>query len=402
MKIVVIGAGASGIVASLYASKKGKVILIEKNNVVGKKILVTGNGKCNYFNDDFKSTHYNSSPFISKLITSSNKKVLTDFFNSIGIVGKVNNGYYYPMSEQAVSIQNIFKKELINNKVDIKLNTEVKDIIKEKDGFTVVTNNGVIKADKVIFSAGSKALYDTKVEDNNYKLLKKLGHTIIEVKPGLSKLYTDISFSDVSGVRVNASLALFDKNKYIKKEEGELLLTGKGLSGICTMQLSNYANRLSNPIILINFLDKLGINNPIKFEEYFNKRNESLKGRTISEIFDTILNYKLSNFLIKKSNISLDKKYNDLSKDELDKLINNFINFKVKIVGYSDFKESQICLGGVSLDEVNPDTMESRKVKDLYITGEILDVNGDCGGYNLAFAFLSGIIAGIAAGDKND
>ena len=394
MKVIVIGGGASGLVSSIIASKNNDVTILEKNSSLGKKILVTGNGKCNYFNSDFNTSHYTNK---LDIINDENIDKIYNFFDEIGIVSRINNGYYYPMSNQAVSIVSSLVTEVNNHNIKVVLNTIVNDIKKENNKFIINTNNGIYTCDKVIYAVGSKAMYDTDIESNNYKILENLGHKITPLYPGLSKLKTNINFKELAGVRNDSLLSLYIDNVLIKEEVGELLFNENGLSGICVMQLSNYANKSvkdSNVVIKINFLNKLNINTYEECKEFLTKRNNKLPNRTLSLLFDTVLNYKLSNFIIKYSNLKLDNYLDKLDNKELDNLINNLINFEVKITGYSNFKESQIVVGGVPLNEINLNTMESRIIDGLYITGEILDVNGDCGGYNLGFAWLSGIIAG--------
>lgn len=394
MKVIVIGGGASGLVSSIIASKNNDVTILEKNSSLGKKILVTGNGKCNYFNSDFNTSHYTNK---LDIINDENIDKIYNFFDEIGIVSRINNGYYYPMSNQAVSIVSSLVTEVNNHNIKVVLNTVVNDIKKENNKFIINTNNGIYTCDKVIYAVGSKAMYDTDIESNNYKILENLGHKITPLYPGLSKLKTNISFKELAGVRNDSLLSLYIDNVLIKEEVGELLFNENGLSGICIMQLSNYANKSikdSEVVVKINFLNKLNINTYEECKEFLTKRNSKLPNRTLSLLFDTVLNYKLSNFIIKYSNLKLDNYLDKLDNKELDNLINNLINFDVKITGYSNFKESQIVVGGVPLNEINLNTMESRIVDGLYITGEILDVNGDCGGYNLGFAWLSGIIAG--------
>ncbi len=394
MKVIVIGGGASGLVSSIIASKNNDVTILEKNSSLGKKILVTGNGKCNYFNSDFNTSHYTNK---LDIINDENIDKIYNFFDEIGIVSRINNGYYYPMSNQAVSIVSSLVTEVNNHNIKVVLNTVVNDIRKENNKFIINTNNGIYTCDKVIYAVGSKAMYDTDIESNNYKILENLGHKITPLYPGLSKLKTNINFKELAGVRNDSLLSLYIDNVLIKEEVGELLFNENGLSGICVMQLSNYANKSikdSEVVVKINFLNKLNINTYDECKEFLTKRNNKLPNRTLSLLFDTVLNYKLSNFIIKYSNLKLDNYLDKLDNKELDNLINNLINFEVKITGCSNFKESQIVVGGVPLNEINLNTMESRIVDGLYITGEILDVNGDCGGYNLGFAWLSGIIAG--------
>lgn len=410
-KVIVIGGGASGLTASIYAKENGcDVTIIEKNNTLGKKILVTGNGRCNYFNEEFNISHFNSDNInlLNDIINEKNVNKVKEFFNKLGIISKVKDGYYYPYSNQAVSIQNSLITEIENKKINTILNTTVLNIEYENDNYIVETDNGIFKCDAVVIATGSKALYNTEKEDIGYKILKKLGHKIVPVLPGLVQLKGKANyFKEWNGIRCDAKISLYDNDNLIKSEVGELQLTNYGISGICTLQLSNYAVKLLNQNkkthVIINFLSFLNINTKEDFINYFNKRNNNLDNRNISELFDTILNYKLSNLILKLSKIDLNKKYDDLNDFELNNLINNMINFKLEIIDYNSYKEAQICLGGVSLEDIELTKMESKKMKNLYVSGEVLDVAGDCGGYNLGFAWLSGILVGEALKEvKND
>jgi predicted Rossmann fold flavoprotein len=399
-KVYVIGGGASGLIAALKASKDNDVTILEKNNTLGKKILITGNGKCNYFNDDFTSAHYesNNKELIDEIINTNNKEKLTNLFNELGFVPKIKNGYYYPYSNQAVSIQNVLLNNIKNSNINVLLNTNVLDINYQDNKYYIKTNSETLVGDVLILASGSYAYYNTGLESISYNTLKKFNHNIIKILPGLTKLKLEGNFyKDLDGIRCDARLKLHT-DKFIKEEVGELQFTDYGISGICTMQLSNYAVRILeenvSTYITINFLNFLNINTFEEFDNYFNNRSNLLRTNNISELFDTILNYKIINTILKLSKIDSHKKYNELSNNELTNLYNNLINLDVKVIDYTSFKESQICTGGLDISEVNLKTMESNIQKDLYIIGEVLDLAGDCGGYNLSIAFLTGLLAG--------
>lgn len=399
-RVYVIGGGASGLIAALKASKNNDVTILEKNSTLGKKILITGNGKCNYFNDDFTGIHYesNNRELIDEIINENNKGKLINLFNELGFVPRIKNGYYYPYSNQAVSIQNILISKIKNSNVNVLLNINVLDIDYKDNKYYIKTNKDTFVADVLILATGSYAYYDTGLEDIGYNTLRKFDHNIIKVLPGLTKLKLEGNFyKDLNGIRCDVKLKL-NVDKLIKEEIGELLFTDTGISGICTMQLSNYAVRLldenKNPYIIINFLDFLNINTFDEFNNYFYNRSNLLKDSNISELFDTILNYKLINTILKLSKIDSHKKYSELSKNEITTLYNNLVNLNVKVIGYASFKEAQICTGGLDISEVDLKTMESKRQKNLYIVGELLDLAGDCGGYNLSLAFLTGLLAG--------
>ena len=381
-KIVIIGGGPSGIVCALHAKRKNnEVIILEKNKELLKKLLITGNGKCNYFNDEIILDNYESSnkEQLEDIITNDNIDKVRDFFDKIGIVPKIKNGYWYPYSNQATTIKEQLELELRNKNIKVYLDSEVKSVTKEKNKFIIKYNDEVIKCDVVVVSTGSKAYPKTGSDGFGYDLLKYFGHTIIKPLPALVQLETKNKYKDWSGVRTDVELELFEDDKYISKEKGELQLTEYGISGICVFNLSNKLVRgLDNgkkEVIKINFVPF--ITNPISIWLYnYNKKNEN---KTIKELLEGFLNNKMKI-----------------------KLINSLRFFKMEIKDTKGFDNSQICNGGVNLLEINTNTFESLKVKGLYIVGELLDINGNCGGYNLINCWISGILSGTNIGDKND
>ena len=399
-KVVIIGGGASGLVAAINASKNNEVILLEKNNNCGKKILITGNGKCNYFNEDFTINHYNCSnmDILSNIITDENKKRVLSFFNNIGIEPKIKDGYYYPFSNQAVTIQNGLVLEAKNNNVKIMNNLKVNDI--KYDGkFKVITDKSVIICDKVVLATGSKAASITGSDGFGYNIAKNFGHTINKVLPALVQIKLDEKYlKDWAGIRTDVIVSLYEDNKKVKEEYGEIQLTNYGLSGICVFQLSGFVSKAleknKKVEIEINFLPYLEENNVEELINYIEKRNKNIPQRNIVELFEGMLNYKLIRVILKKIGIKDYNSWDDLSNKEKETLVSNLISFKVKVCGTNDFENAQVCTGGVPLSEINIETMESLKQNNLYIIGELLDVDGNCGGYNLAFAWLSGIIVG--------
>lgn len=400
--IVIIGGGASGLVAAITAAKKGKqVLLLEKNNICGKKILVTGNGRCNYFNEEQNIIHYRSKnkEKLEKVITKSNTDKVLEFFTKLGIEPKIKNGYYYPFSNQATSIQNALISELKNLNVEVRNNIEVQKIIKEENYFKIITEKEIFFTEKIILATGSKASPKTGSDGIGYTICKELGHKIIKPLPALVQLRgNEKYFKDWNGIRADVSTQLYEDNEKIAEEIGEIQLTDYGISGICVMNLSGRVARglaeRKKEVVKINFLNGLNIYTKEQCYNFINKRNSLLFNRTIIELLEGILNYKLINVLLKKSNINNKKTWNDLSEIEKELLVSNIIELEIDIFDTNSFDKSQVCSGGIALDEMNINTMESNIINGLYIVGELLDVDGDCGGYNLTWAWLSGIIAG--------
>lgn len=410
MRVLIVGGGASGMVCAIYAANNSnEVILIDKNNNLGKKILMTGNGKCNYWNKDISINHYNSSnlDILDKIISDENKLEIDNFFGRLGIVPKVRDNYCYPASNQATSIQTALILECQLRGVKIFNNEEVISIIKDGDCFEVVTSNRKIIVDKVVLATGSKACPKTGSDGFGYKIAKSLGHSIVKPLPALVQLKLDCSFmKEWQGIRSDVSVKLYENNKLIKQECGEIQLTDYGVSGICVFQLSSLVARgLYNDNkeeIEINFLNSLGINDEDEFVSLFNDRNKKVLGRDISQLLDGILNYKLINLILKISRISRDSKWDNISLDNKRELGKNLTKLRLSVIDTNGFDSAQVCSGGVDLKEVNPITMESLLVDGLYIVGELLDVDGECGGFNLGFAWISGYLAGKSLGDMND
>ncbi len=400
MDIVIIGGGASGLTAAIFASrnKNNNITLIERNNILGKKILATGNGKCNYYNSEQDLSHYHSENpnLIEKIITKENIQEVNNFFNYLGIIPKIKNGYYYPFSNQATTIRNVLVNEL--NKPNIKIvdNTKVTSIKKENNKFIIKTATTSFISDKVIISTGSKASPKTGSDGIGYDLVKEFNHTIIKPLPALVQLKAKENYlKEWTGIRTDVNVSLYINDKFIKDEQGEIQLTNYGVSGICIFNLSRFVSRALND----NKDVKLSINF-VPFTSNIEETLNNFNNKTIKNLLDGILNSKLVDIIIKLSSINPNKKYSELSQKEKLNLINNLTNLTLNITGTNSFDECQVTTGGVPLTEINLNTMESLKEKGLFITGELLDVDGDCGGYNLTFAWITGILAGRS--DLND
>lgn len=405
MRVGVIGAGASGLVAAINAKNEhNEVVIFERNKECGKKLLVTGAGRCNYFNEDQSLYHYQSSNenLISKVINEQNNDKVIDFFNKLGIIPKIKNGYYYPFSNQAVTIRSALTAELSRKKIKVKTNFMVKNIKVNKDKFVVSSDNEEAILDKLIIATGSCASPKTGSDGMGYTFLEKLGHQIITPLPSLVQLKVkDDDFKIWAGVRTEAKVTLYENGNKLREEHGELQLTNYGLSGICIFNLSNLVSRgLHNnkqEQIFINFLPFLE-----KDETTWFTKQTKLTNKDIKNLLLSILNQKIVEVILKKSKLQESKLFTELTEEEQNILILYCTKFKTNIISTNSFNEAQVCSGGVKLSEINLETMESKVVKGLYITGEVLDITGDCGGYNLGVAWITGITAGEAAGGNVD
>ena len=385
-KVIVIGAGASGFVSAIEARKNNnEVIILERNSKCGKKLLLTGNGKCNYTNTNQSLDNYHSNhpELLKKVINDKNINELNNFFTSIGIIPRIKNNLCYPYSNQAISIESSLELEARLLGVKIINDFLVTKITKKNNQFII---NNLYKCDSLIIASGSNAYPKTGSDGFGYEIASYFNHNIVKVLPSLCPLKSKIKYN-WDGIRVEAKISINDKI-----EVGELQLTDYGVSGICIFNLSYYvAKKLEQHekvSLKIDFLKDIDLT-----ENYINDRQKLLKNRNISQLFDGLLNYKLVNVILKKCNIDNKSNWDDLTKEQKNNLINNLKSFELEIIELVKDR-AQICSGGVSLDELDLSSMQSLKEPNLYFTGELIDVNGNCGGYNLTWAFLSGMIAG--------
>ncbi len=396
-KVIVVGGGVSGLIAALLACRNNDVIIVEGNDKLGKKILLTGNGKCNYWNEDINIEKYNTDDTdnLKEIINSNNQKEVLSYLESIGIYPRIKNGYYYPYSNQASSIREILIREVKRSNIEIIYNFKVDSIYKENNKYIIKSKDKSITSDKVIISTGSKAFSKTGSDGSGYLLLSNLGHKLNEVTPALVPLISNEKFlREWHGIRCDAKVSLYINDKKVKEELGEIQLTNTGISGICTFNISSIASKnlkYKNKVnVKINFLPNLNNN----FYTWFTKRNNEIPNHTIQELLESLVNYKLMFIIFKRSNINKDAKWDDLTEKEKLNLCKNIEEFEINIIDTEDFNKGQVCTGGISLMEINPKTMESKIIPNLYIIGEVLDVDGICGGFNFALALITGYIAG--------
>ena len=380
-KVIIVGGGASGLMCALNSKTNlNEVTILERNSTPGKKILMSGNGRCNFYNDDQNINRYHSeSTKINDLFLDS-KRVL-DFFKNLGVKYTVKNGYYYPYSNKSETINNTLINECEKKGIEIKCDYEVTSIKKENDKFII---NDEIEGDILVLSTGSMSgvNYDNFY---GYELLDSFNLNIVRPLPSLTKLVCDGSFFNKwNGIRTKAVVTSFNDDILIKEEEGEILLTDYGISGICVFNISRDIVKLlddgKNASVKINFLEDFSI------DELFNK------DLTIKETLDRVLDEKLVDVILNRYHVLGNKKYEELNNEEKNNLRHGLYAFELNVVDYKDFKSSQVTQGGLSLDELN-DNFEVNSVPNLFVIGELLDIDGDCGGYNLTSAFLTALKA---------
>ncbi|BBE30600.1 flavoprotein [Tepiditoga spiralis] len=398
--IVVIGGGASGLMAAISAAKLGaKVTILEKMNKPGKKILASGNGKCNYtnINTNINNYHGKDKKFIESIINNFNVNSTIEFFKQIGVYPKIDSeGRVYPFSLQASSVVDNLLYECKKHNVNIVCNAKVTNIKKKNNLYEVYYNDTKIKANSLIVSVGGKSSSKLGSDGSLFNTIKSLNHNFSPMYPAIVQLKLKGNFKEVKGVRVRGEVTLYDEKKLIAKEKGEQLFTDYGISGISVMNLSGYVHSLKKPILKLDFFPNFSLNELISL---LLSRKKNMPHKTFKESFIGLLNSKLIHLIFKLSNIK-DKKYSNVSIDEIKKISKILKESTFDIVGTKDFENSQVTAGGLLTSEINSKTLESKINKNLYFCGEVLDVYGDCGGYNLQWAWSSGYIAGKSAGGK--
>lgn len=401
-KIIIIGGGASGIMAAISAARHGaEVTILEHKDRIGKKILSTGNGRCNFTNLSQQPQNYccDESEFPWQVISRFPAEDTIAFFQELGIYAKDRGGYLYPFSDQASSVLDVLRMELERLTVRIETSVNVKQVIAGKKGFQIQTDHGKYFADRVILATGSKAAPVTGSDGSGYDLAKSLGHHLIPVVPALVQLRCKESFyKSVSGIRIQGKVSLYVNGKISASDTGEIQLTNYGISGIPVFQVSRYAAKglyhKQKVEAVLDFMPEYSLE---EFFLFLKKRMDSRPEKTLEDFFVGLFHKKIAALFVKRSGLDLKKQAGKLQIKELERLVHIIKEFRTFVVDTNGFENGQICAGGVSTKEVNPETLESALKKGLYLVGELLDVDGICGGYNLQWAWSSGYIAGREA-----
>ena len=409
MKVVVIGAGAAGMMAAITSAKNNNdVILIEKTKSIGNKVKITGKGRCNLTFDgdieDFKNNIVKNDKFMYSSFSNFTNKDVVEYFNSLGVKTKVERGgRIFPASDRAEDVVLALKNELKKYNVKIDYEIELKDfIIKDNTLIGIKTNKKDYFADKFILCTGGKSYKTTGSSGEGFELLKKNGHNIIDLRPGLVPLKSnDEICKRLQGLTLkNVGFKILDKEKVIYDSFGEMLFAHFGLTGPIVLSGSSLLNRLENlgdkftkkniygiidlkPALSLETLDKR-----IKrdFDKYSNKEFKN-------SLVD-LLPQKMIPVIVELSNIKPDKKVHQITKEERGRLAYLIKNLKIQIADLMPIDIAIITCGGVDVKQINPKTMESKVIKNLFLAGEVLDVDAFTGGFNLQIAFSTAVAAG--------
>ena len=397
--VIIVGGGASGLLLSIILKKMNiDVCLIERNERVGVKILSTGNGRCNIGNLNISKENFHSmnEEFVEELLNKYPIELVIDIFEILGLhMINESDGKLFPLSYQASSVIDIFRINLEELNIPVYTGEKIIEVFLKNGTYTLKSaSSKIFNCNKLVLATGGNSAPKTGSDGIGYRLAKSLNHTIIKTYPALVqlKLKSDL-LKALSGIKFEGIVKLIVNDEIVKITSGEILYTDYGISGIPILNLSSIAVRSMESgkevYISINHfpnMDKETLE--IFLENHFNM----FKDRSIFNSFIGIINKKLIPILIKSSGIiNVNTKVRDLSSDQKSNLINKINSWKFEVIDSTGFGSSQVTSGGVNTLEIDSSTLESKINKNLYFTGEIMDVDGDCGGYNLYFAWISAI-----------
>ena len=409
--LIIVGGGASGMTAAIVAKDFGlDVAIVEGTDRVGKKILTTGNGRCNISNrcvaEPFINYHSNCDNFFSSVLSQFGVDDTLNYFLSLGLpIVPLKGGKLYPQSLQASSVVDILKMSLEDRNIPLYTGCKIKDIHKDKI-FKLSTNNDEYKlftCENLILACGGKSAPKTGSDGSAYNLAKNLGHSITKLLPGIVQLKLDYNhLKALSGVKFDGYAKLFVNDEEVKEDFGEILFTDYGISGPPILQISALASQATSTgkktEVVVDLMPNYTKDELIDFLEcHF----AILSHRPILNAFIGVINKKIIPVLLKECGITdLHMPCYELSWKEKNKLIQTLKSWKFTCTGTNDFNQAQVTIGGVTASEINPDTLESKILPNLHFAGEIMDVHGDCGGFNLQWAWSSGYVAAKSIANK--
>lgn len=394
-KLAIIGAGAAGLCAAIEAKKanpKIEITVFERMQKPAKKILATGNGRCNFTNNDLSLKHFYGNKAFLKSISESDFSDIKGFFENLGVLSYEEDGRIYPRSQQASTIKDALLKSVESQNIKIQTDYHIDKIQTSKNGFLV---NGEY-FDSVIICGGGKAAAVHGSDGSCYKFAENFGHTLTALYPALCGLViNDKDLNLLKGVRAEGEAKLYSGNVLLGSESGEIQFTDKAISGIPIMNLSHLCENKRDLKIHLDLcpeIDEKTLYNHIK-QSVINSPNIEFE-----TALNGVVNLKLGFAVMNRSGIKPQTKCKAIKDFQIKESVNQLKNFEINIKSAKGFDNAQITKGGIKTNEIFPETMMSKKADGLFLCGEILDIHGDCGGYNLQLAFTTGRIAGNSAG----
>ena len=406
--VIVVGGGAAGMMAAVFAARNGQnVQLLEKNEKLGKKLFITGKGRCNITNaadieDLFTAVISNPKFLYSGFYSFTNQQVI-DFFEELGVKTKVERGErVFPVSDHSSDVIAAFSRELKSLGVSVSLHTEVKELLCEQDKVcgVLLTNGKKMKADAVIVATGGISYPSTGSTGDGYRFAKEAGHRVTELLPSLVPMEVRQWYAkELQGLSLrNIEIRITDGKKKLYEEFGEMLFTHYGVTGPVILSASSVVGKTLRKKELTLHIDL----KPALSEEQLDKRIlrefDANHNKQYKNSIDSLFPAKLKPVMIELSEIEPEKKVNEITKEERQRLVHLIKDFTMTLTGLRGYNEAIITKGGVSVKEIDPGTMESKKMKGLYFAGEVLDLDAVTGGYNLQIAWSTGYLAGINAG----
>ncbi len=400
MTVLIIGGGASGLMAAITAKKLApdtRVVIAERLDRVGKKILATGNGRCNFSNLNANTANYHGKvpSFVNNALKEFTVADTVNFFNEIGVFPREeHDGRLYPYSLQASAVLDALRQKCDMLGVETLTGKNVKEITVKKGALKAVFEGGErMSADRVILAAGGCASPSLGSDGSGFEILKKLGHTVTQLSPALVQVKTDTKpIKGLSGIKIEGTATLIWGEKVLGSDSGEILFTDYGLSGPPIFQLSAKMPFKNDLTIALDFMSEYSLR---QVYEVLEGRKKALSGLTMEGFFNGLLNKRLGNLIARAAGIEkLSFKVSELDRDMLWSLARLIKEYKINVTGLNGFKNAQVTAGGALTDQFSQYTMQSKFIENLYCCGEIFDIHGDCGGYNLQWAWSSGYLAG--------
>lgn len=406
--VIVVGGGAAGMMAAVFAARNGQnVQLLEKNEKLGKKLFITGKGRCNITNaadieDLFTAVISNPKFLYSGFYSFTNQQVI-DFFEELGVKTKIERGErVFPVSDHSSDVIAAFSRELKSLGVSVSLHTEVRELLCEQDKVcgVLLTNGKKMKADAVIVATGGISYPSTGSTGDGYRFAKETGHRVTELLPSLVPMEVRQWYAkELQGLSLrNIEICITDGKKKLYEEFGEMLFTHYGVTGPVILSASSVVGKTIRKKELTLHIDL----KPALSEEQLDKRIlrefDANHNKQYKNSIDSLFPAKLKPVMIELSEIEPEKKVNEITKEERQRLVHLIKDFTMTLTGLRSYNEAIITKGGVSVKEVDPGTMESKKMKGLYFAGEVLDLDAVTGGYNLQIAWSTGYLAGMNAG----